>query len=40
MKKSDLKLVALTTASVMIAGFVMAQLSDIELVKTARNGFN
>jgi hypothetical protein len=40
MKKTDLKLVVLTTVGVMLAGFAMAQLSDIELVKTARNGFN
>ncbi|WP_302666842.1 MULTISPECIES: hypothetical protein [Pseudomonadota] len=40
MKKTDLKLVAIVTTSVMLAGFVMAQLSDIEIVKTARNGFN
>lgn len=40
MKKSDLKLGAIVTVSVMLAGFVMAQFSDVEIVKTARNGFN
>lgn len=39
-KKSDLKFVALTAVSVMIAGYIMFQLSDVQVIGDARRGFD
>jgi hypothetical protein len=39
MNKSTLKHVGIVAAGVMLAGFVMAQFSDVGVVAQARHGF-
>ena len=39
MKKTDLKLLAIVTGGVLLAGLAMNQFADISVVAKARNGF-
>jgi len=37
--KKDLRLVAVVTAGVMLAGFIMYQFRDVSIIDQSRNGF-
>ena len=39
MKKTDLKLVGIVTGGVLLAGFLMHQFQDVDLIDRVRNGY-
>jgi hypothetical protein len=38
--KADIKLVALVALGVLVAGYIMNQFYDVELIKNASDGFD
>jgi len=39
LKKTDVKAVAVVVVGVMLAGFIMFQFRDVQLIGTARDGY-